>query len=65
MTQLMWEHWSTISNQEIFQELFIMFVITIAIGIIAGILQYIKNTYNEKVESSNNKVLKFIFKNIL
>lgn len=65
MTQFMWEHWSTMSNQEIFQELFIMFVITIVIGIITGILQYIKNIYNDKVQASNNKVLKFIFNNIL
>ena len=65
MTQLMWEHWSTMSNKEIFQEIVIMFIITISIGIITFILQYIKNTYNNKVQNSNSKVLKFIFKNIL
>lgn len=65
MTQLMLEHWGTMSNKEIFQELFCIFAITIVIMAITGILQYIKNKYNDKVEASNSKTLKFIFKNIL
>lgn len=65
MTEYLWEHWSTMSDKEILGEIFAMIGITILIGIILGIIQYLKNKYNDKVQASNSKILKFIFKYIL
>lgn len=65
MTLQLWEHWSKMSNKDIAEEIFEMFLIMIGICIISIILYRIKIKYKDKVENSNSKVLKFIFNNIL
>lgn len=65
MTMQLWEHWETMSNEDIFNEILIMILITIAIGIVTGFLTYLKNRYKDRVNESNSKILKFIFNNIL
>lgn len=65
MTMKLWEHWSSMSDGEIWKEMITMLVITMLVGVITGFLTYIKNEYKDKVNESNSKVLKFIFNKIL
>lgn len=65
MTLQLWEHWSQISDQEKMQELIIIFLVTFLFLILAILLDYIKIKYENKVNNSNSKILKFIFKHII
>lgn len=65
MTLQLWEHWSQISDQEKMQELIIIFLVTFLFLILAILLDYIKIKYKNKVNNSNSKILKFIFKHII
>lgn len=65
MTLQLWEHWSRISNQEKLKELCIYLLMMLIFLIIAILLDYIKVKYEYKVNKSNSKILKFIFKHIM
>lgn len=65
MTLQLWEHWSQISDQEKMRELIIIFLVTFLFLILAILLDYIKIKYENKVNNSNSKILKFIFKHII
>ena len=56
MTMKLWEHWSSMSDGEIWKEMITMLVITMLVGVITGFLTYIKNEYKDKVNESNSKV---------
>lgn len=65
MTLQLMEHWSRMSKEEISEEMLIIFIVTVGLCIIAGTMQYFKNKYQDKIDKSNSKVLKFIFNRIL
>lgn len=65
MSMQLLEHWNNISKVEMVKEVFILGFAIIFLLILNYISDILKEKYNERVEKSNNKILKFIFKHII
>lgn len=61
----LFEHWNTMTNEEIYKETLIIFILMIILVLIAYISDNLKKKYEYKISKSNNKILKFIFKYVL
>lgn len=59
------EHWNTMTNEEIYRETLIFFILMIILVLSAYISEYLKKKYEDKISKSDNKILKFIFKYVL
>lgn len=59
------EHWNTMTNEEIYKETLIIFILMIILVLIEYISDNLKKKYEDKISKSNNKILKFIFKYVL
>ena len=59
------EHWNTMTNEEIYKETLIIFILMIILVLISYISDNLKKKYEDKISKSNNKILKFIFKYVL
>lgn len=59
------EHWNTMTNEEIYRETLIIFILMIILVLIVYISDNLKKKYEDKIYKSNNKILKFIFKYVL
>ena len=53
------------TNEEIYKETLIIFILMIILVLIAYISDNLKKKYEDKISKSNNKILKFIFKYVL
>lgn len=65
MSMQLLEHWNNISKVEMIKEVLILGVAIIFLLILNYISDILKEKYNGRVEKSNNKILKFIFKYII
>ena len=59
------EHWTTMTNEEIYRETLIFFILMIVLVLSAYISEDLKKKYEDKISKSDNKILKFIFKYVL
>lgn len=59
------EHWNTMTNEEIYRETLIFFILMIILVLSAYISKDLKKKYEDKISKSDNKILKFIFKYVL
>lgn len=61
----LFEHWNTMTNEEIGREILMFFIFMIILVLITYISDNIKKKYESEILKSKNKFLKFIFKYVL